>query len=75
MVRQGRPCYEFGPFRLDVSEHMLLRDGHPVALTPKIFDVLRVLVQSGGHLVEKESLLKEVWPDSFVEEGTLNRSV
>jgi len=75
MDRHGTPCYQFGPFRLDVSEHMLVRDGHPVPLTPKVFDVLRVLVQNGGHLVEKESLLKEVWPDSFVEEGTLNRSV
>ena len=72
---EARPSYEFGPFRLDLSEQMLLRDGHPVPLTPKTFDVLRVLVQNGGHLVEKESLLKEVWPDSFVEEGTLNRSV
>jgi Tol biopolymer transport system component/DNA-binding winged helix-turn-helix (wHTH) protein len=75
MSREARPSYEFGPFRLDLSEHMLLRDGRPVPLTPKIFDVLRVLVQNGGHLVEKESLLKEVWPDSIVEEGTLNRSV
>ena len=75
MVRKSGPCYEFGPFRLDVAEHMLLRNGQPVPLTPKIFDVLRVLVQNDGHLVEKEGLLKEVWPDSFVEEGTLNRSV
>ena len=75
MVRQSGPCYEFGPFRLDVAEHMLLRSGQPVPLTPKIFAVLRVLVQNDGHLVEKEKLLKEVWPDSFVEEGTLNRSV
>ena len=44
-------------------------------LTPKHFDVLRVLVQHSGHLVEKERLLKEVWPDSYVEEGALNRSV
>ena len=60
---------------LDVSEHMLLRDGHVVRLTPKIFDVLCVLVQNGGHLVEKERLLNEVWPDSFVEEGAVNRSI
>lgn len=75
MVRLERPSYYFGPFRLDVSEHMLVRDGHPVPLTPKVFDVLKLLVQNAGHLVEKESLLKEVWQDSFVEEGTLNRSV
>jgi len=73
--REARPSYEFGPFRLELSEHLLLRDGRPVPLTPKIFDVLRVLVQNGGHLVEKERLLREVWPDSFVEEGTLNRGV
>ena len=75
MNRQGTPSYEFGPFRLDVSEHLLLRDGQPVVLTPKVFDVLRVLVQNAGHLVEKERLLSEVWANSFVEEGGLNRNV
>jgi Tol biopolymer transport system component/DNA-binding winged helix-turn-helix (wHTH) protein len=73
--REAGPSYEFGRFRLELSEHVLLRDGHRVPLTPKNFDVLRVLVQNAGHLVEKDRLLKEVWPDSFVEEGALNRSV
>ncbi len=67
--------YEFGLFRMDVAEHTLLRDGHPVQLTPKVFDVLRVLVQHSGHLVEKETLLREVWPDCFIEEANLNRSI
>jgi DNA-binding winged helix-turn-helix (wHTH) protein len=75
MSGEVKPSYEFGPFRLDLSEHVLLRDGHPLPLTPKVFEVLRVLVLNSGHLVEKERLLKEVWPDSFVEEGALNRSV
>ena len=75
MTPDSGALFEFGPFRLDVAEHMLLRDGQPVPLTPKNFAVLRILVQNGGHLVEKERLLKEVWPDSFVEEGALNRSV
>ena len=75
MAGMGRPYFEFGPFRLDVSEQMLLRDGHPVPLTPKNLAVLSVLVQNAGHLVDKERLLNEVWLDSFVEEGTLNRSV
>jgi len=75
MNHQDRPCYEFGAFRLDVSEQMLLRDGRPLPLTPKLFDLLRVLVENGGHLVEKDQLLKELWPDSFVEEGALNRGV
>ena len=68
-------AYEFGAFRLDVAEQRLLRAGRPVPLTPKVFDVLRVLVQNRGHLVEKERLLAEVWPDSFVEEGALSRSI
>ncbi len=70
-----RPSYEFGPFRLDPAERRLTRDGRSIALTPKAFDVLRVLVENAGHLVRKESLLSQVWPDNFVEEGALNRSV
>jgi Tol biopolymer transport system component/DNA-binding winged helix-turn-helix (wHTH) protein len=68
-------CYRFGPFRLDVAEQQLQRDGRVLPLTPKVFAVLRVLVQNRGHLVEKERLLAEVWPDAFVEEGALSRNV
>jgi DNA-binding winged helix-turn-helix (wHTH) protein len=75
MNTQPRQAYEFGPFRLDTAQHCLLRDGQPVPLSPKVFDLLEVLVRSSGRLVEKEELLKEVWPDSFVEEGNLNRNV
>jgi DNA-binding winged helix-turn-helix (wHTH) protein/TolB-like protein/Tfp pilus assembly protein PilF len=64
--------YEFGPFRLDPTERLLLRDGHPVPLTPKAFDVLMVLVRQSGHLVEKKELIEAVWPTSFVEEGNLS---
>src|SRR5258708_13084993 len=64
--------YEFGPFRFDPSERLLLRDGQPVPLTPKAFDVLMVLVQHNGHLVEKKELIEAVWPTSFVEEGNLS---
>jgi TolB-like protein/DNA-binding winged helix-turn-helix (wHTH) protein len=67
--------YEFGPFRLDTANHCLLRDGQPVPLTPKVFDLLKVLLNNNGRLVEKDELLKEVWPDSFVEEGNLNRNI
>jgi DNA-binding winged helix-turn-helix (wHTH) protein/TolB-like protein len=63
--------YEFGPFRLDPHERLLLRAGHPIPLTPKAFDLLTVLVQRGGHLIEKQELLEAVWPASFVEEGNL----
>jgi TolB-like protein/DNA-binding winged helix-turn-helix (wHTH) protein/Tfp pilus assembly protein PilF len=67
--------YEFGPFQLDISEHSLLREGQAVPLEPKVFDLLRVLVQNQGRLLQKEELIKEVWPDSFVEEGNLNRNI
>ncbi len=67
--------YEFGPFRLDTAQHSLLRDGRPVSLTPKVCDLLEVLVRNSGRLVEKGELLEELWSDSFVEEGNLNRNV
>jgi DNA-binding winged helix-turn-helix (wHTH) protein/tetratricopeptide (TPR) repeat protein len=63
--------YEFGPFRLDRAERLLLRGGETVQLTPKAFDLLSVLIDQPGHLFEKETLLKLVWPDSFVEENNL----
>ena len=68
-------CYEFGPFQLDTANHCLLREGQLVPLTPKVIDLLEVLVQNNGRLIEKEELLKEVWPDSFVEEGNVNRNI
>lgn len=75
MNSQSHERYDFGPFQLDTAEHCLLRDGQPVPLTPKVFDLLKVLVQNNGRLVEKDELLKEIWPDSFVEEGNLNRNI
>jgi DNA-binding winged helix-turn-helix (wHTH) protein/TolB-like protein len=67
--------YEFGPFQLETTERRLLRDGQPVALTAKVFDILLLLVQNHGHLLEKKELMQAVWPDSFVEEGNLTRSI
>jgi DNA-binding winged helix-turn-helix (wHTH) protein/Tfp pilus assembly protein PilF len=67
--------YEFGPFRLDPAERRLLRRDTPVALTPKVFDILLLLVRNGGRALEKESFMREIWPDSFVEEGNLNRNI
>src|SRR6266536_4819535 len=75
MNRPGNHLYEFGRFRLDPAEHSLLRDGQPVALRPKVFDILLVLVENSGHLVEKEELLEKVWPGQFVEEGNLNKNI
>src|SRR5215831_17543146 len=75
MARQMRGLYDFGPFHLDAANRTLLKDGEIVPLTPKAFDTLLVLVVNRGRLVEKQELMKAVWPDSFVEENNLNRSI
>ena len=67
--------YEFGPFRLDPSERKLLRDNEIVSLTPKAFDTLLLLVRNSGHLMEKDDLIRMLWPDSFVEEGSLSNNI
>jgi len=72
MVSHVQERYEFGPFRLDAAEHTLLRGDKAVALTPKAFETLAMLVRSCGHLVRKEELLERVWRDTIVEEGNLN---
>lgn len=75
MSTQRNYIYEFGPFRVDTKERVLLREGRPVALTPKAFEVLLALVTHRGHIVEKDALLNHVWAGSFVEEGNLKVTV
>ena len=67
--------YRFGPFVLDVADRSLKRDGAPIPLTPKTFDLLVALVDNAGRLVLKDSLLRTVWPDVAVEEGNLTKGV
>jgi len=67
--------YQFGPFCLDPAEHTLLREGRPIPLRPKVFDILVVLIENHGHLVEKEKLMNSVWTEQFVEEGNLNKNI
>ncbi len=74
-MEKPEKIYEFGDFRLDISERVLLRDGTPVVVTPKVFDLLCLLVENHGHLMEKDRLIKSLWPDSFVEEANLNVNV
>lgn len=62
---------EFGPFRFDREERTLWRDGKMLSVTPKALDTLAALLESPGRLVEKDELMKAVWPDAFVEEGNL----
>ncbi len=72
---QNHSFYDFGPFRVDTRERVLLRDGQPVALTPKAFDTLLVLVRQSGHVVEKDQPMKAVWPETFVEEANLTQNI
>src|SRR5262245_19991249 len=75
MSHQPDHIYEFGPFCLDVAERMLMRAGEAIPLQPKAFDLLHVLVQHQGHLLEKDELLKVVWPDTIVEEVNLANNI
>lgn len=75
-VNETNKClYEFAQFRLLPSERLLLREEQPVSLPPKVFDTLLLLVENGGHLIEKDELLKRLWADTFVEEATLARNI
>lgn len=67
--------YEFGSYRLDAEEKILVRDGQIVSIPPKDLETLLVLVENNGHIVGKEELLEKVWPGVFIEEGNLARHV
>jgi TolB-like protein/DNA-binding winged helix-turn-helix (wHTH) protein/Tfp pilus assembly protein PilF len=71
----ARTVYEFGSFRLDRSARVLLTGGQVVPLTPKVLDLLLVLVENNGQVVAKDDLLKAVWPDTFVEESNLTSNM
>ena len=75
MSNVNRELYEFGTFRLDVAERLLSREGERVPLSEKAFDTLCVLVRRGNHLVRKDELLNEVWPDAIVEENNLDKNI
>lgn len=72
---QPNEFYEFGEFRLDAKKRRLWKNGEPVALTPKEFEVLFALVKRAGTVVEKEELLDAVWTEIYVEEATLTRNI
>ena len=75
MLASAKCKYDFGPFRLDLQSRMLLRHGVYIPLTPKAFETLAVLIENNGKIVDKDELLRLVWPGTFVEEGTLAKTV
>lgn len=75
MLADPRQVYEFGPFRVDGAERTLLREGSPIALTDKVFDLLWLLVQNRGHALTKAELMRGLWPDTVVEENNLTVNI
>jgi len=67
--------YEFSGFRLEQAQQRLLYRGEPVALKPKILDLLLFLIQSRGKLVAKDDLMRKIWPDTIVEENNITVSM
>jgi DNA-binding winged helix-turn-helix (wHTH) protein len=74
MLTQRR-IYEFDDFRVDTGQFLLARSGHTTPITPTVFRILLILLERAGQVVSKDELIRFVWPDSFVEEGNLNRNV
>lgn len=68
---KNRRLYEFGSFRVDADERILLRDSESLRMPPKTFDLLLALIENRNRIVNKDELMNEVWADSFVEEANL----
>jgi TolB-like protein/DNA-binding winged helix-turn-helix (wHTH) protein/Flp pilus assembly protein TadD len=66
---------DFGDFRVDADQRLLFSHDRQIRLAPKAFDTLLTLIEADGRIVEKEELLKKIWPDTFVEEGSLARNI
>jgi DNA-binding winged helix-turn-helix (wHTH) protein len=75
MDRQAKHLLEFGPFRMDLEERVLMRDQETITLSPKAFETLLVLVQNSERVVLKDDLMKTLWPDTFVEESNLSQHI
>jgi eukaryotic-like serine/threonine-protein kinase len=75
MDRQAKHLLEFGPFRMDVEERVLMREQETITLSPKAFETLLVLVRHSERVVLKDDLMKTLWPDTFVEESNLSQHI
>src|SRR5688500_1701661 len=75
MAQRVKKIYEFDEFRLDISERLLLRQNEPISLPEKAFEILRLLIENAGHLVEKHEILNTVWAGAFVEENNMDKNI
>src|SRR5438876_10391216 len=67
--------FQFGDYTLDANHEVLLHQGKPLALTPKLFVTLLVLVSNSGRIVQKDELMRQLWPDTCVEEANLTSNI
>src|SRR5581483_8489426 len=76
MATPSAPIYGFAEFRLHIGKRLLTgRDGTPIPLTPKAYDTLAYLVEHAGVVVNKDELMRAIWPDTAVEENNLNQNI
>jgi len=75
MSRPAKRIYLFDTFRVDAAERILFKADREVPLTPKVFDTLLVLIENSNHVLTKKELMRQVWPDSFVEENNLAQNI
>src|SRR6476660_10490544 len=75
MTKQVKHIYEFGPFHLDATEHVLRKNGQEIVLTPKPYEVLLILIENSGHIVEREAIMKKCWPNTSVEDSNITQHI
>ena len=75
LLEQEQGIYEFGNFQLDIGKGILLREGQPVSMQWKTFELLCTLVKSSGNLITTNELMDELWADTFVEENNLRQHI
>jgi len=75
MTDQKDTTFVFSPFRIDPARRLLTSDGQAIALKPKEFDTLLMLVQENGRVVDKDELMALVWPDTYVSDGSLAKNI
>ena len=75
MNKEIAHSYQFGAFQVDVKERRLMRYAKAIPLTPKVFDTLLVLLENKGRTLDKDELMRRLWPDTFVEESSLSQNI
>lgn len=74
-VLTEKRIYRFDEFCADPLRRVLLRDGEPVAITPKAFSILLVLLENQGEVVSKEELIRQVWASAYVSDANLTQNI